>query len=137
MAFRVYDTNKKKWIKENVYLSPDDELFLLKKGLFGTIKVPLDNGQYVFHKDIFLYDKKNKLVFEGDYIKAVVGKVNENDEKSADKIEIGLVCYAPELSMYILICVDSDTFYSLGSNVSSNIEVIGNVFDGYKEEKKK
>lgn len=136
MAFRVYDIDKKKWLKENIYLSPNDELFLLKRGLFGTIKVPLDAERYVFHKDIYVYDKKNRLVYEGDYIKAIVGKVNENDENSEDIIEIGLICYAPKLSMYIMLCVNSDVWYSLGSNVSSVIEVIGNVFDGYKEEKK-
>lgn len=129
MAFRVYDTDKKKWIKENIYLSPNEELFLIKPGLFGTIKVPLalDTDRYVFHKDINLYDKKNRLVYEGDYIKATV---------DTDKEEIGLVTYAHELSAYIILCVSNDTFYSLGSNVSSEIEIIGNVFDGYKEEKK-
>lgn len=129
MAFRVYDIDEKKWLKENVYLSPNDELFLIKQGLFGTIKVPLalDANRYIFHKDINLYDKKNKLVYEGDYIRAHV------DE---DKDVVGLVAFAVEISMYIILCVDSDEFYSLGSNVSSNIEVIGNVFDGYKEEKK-
>ena len=127
MAFRVYDVDKKKWLKENIYLNPNDELFLIKRGLFGIIKVPLDANKYVFHKDINLYDKKNRLVYEGDYIKATV---------DADKDEIGLVTYAHELSAYIILCVSNDTFYTLGSNVSSEIEIIGNVFDGYKEEKK-
>ena len=127
MAFRVYNIEQKKWVKENIYLSPNDELFLLKKGLFGTIKVPLDNGQYVYHKGIFLYDKKNSLVYEGDYIKA---KVDENKEV------IGLVVYAHELSAYVILCVDSDEFFTLGSETTEFIEVIGNVFDGYKEEKK-
>lgn len=131
MAFRVYDIDKKKWIKDNVYLSPNDELFLIKKGLFGTTKISADN--YVFHKDIGLYDKKNKLVYEGDYIKAVVGKVNEKDENSEDKIEIGLVSYAPELSAYVILCVDSDIYYTLGSETTKFIEIIGNVFDGYKK----
>lgn len=136
MAFRVYDIEEKKWLKDDVYLSSNNELFLLKRGLFGTIKVPLDAERYVFHQDIYLYDKKNILVYEGDYIKAIVGKVDENDENSEDKIEIGLVAYAPELSAYIMLCVNSDVFYTLGSDVSSEIEIIGNVFDGYKEEKK-
>lgn len=129
MAYRVYDTDKKKWLKANIYLSPNDELFIIKQGLFGAVKVPLalDGNRYIFHKDINLYDKKNSLVYEGDYIKARV------DE---DKEEVGLVTYAHELSAYIILCVDSDTFYTLGSSVSSEIEVIGNVFDGYNKEKK-
>lgn len=129
MSYRVYDTAEKKWPKANIYLSPNDELFLIKQGLFGTIKVPLalDSNRYIFHKDINLYDKRNNLVYEGDFVKA---KVDE------DKEEIGLVTYAHELSAYIILCTNSDTFYTLGSNVSSEIEIIGNVFDGYKEEKK-
>ena len=129
MSYRVYDTNEKKWIKANIYLNPNDELFLIKRGLFGTIKVPLalDSDKYIFHQDVKLYDKRNKLVYEGDFIKAKIDK---------DKEEIGLVTYAHELSAYIILCVNSDTFYTLGNSVSSEIEVIGNVFDGYKEEKK-
>lgn len=134
MGFRVYDNEQKKWVKNNIYLSPDDELFLIKQSLFGMVKVPLalDSERYICHKDIGLLDRNNKEVFEGDYIKAVVGKVDENDENSEDKIEIGLVAYAAELSAYIILCVDSDTFYTLGSEVTEYIEVIGNVFDGYE-----
>lgn len=124
MAFRVYDMKEKKWLKENIYLNPNNKLFLIKKGLFGTTKVPLDAERYVFHQDIYLYDKKNILVYEGDYIKA---KVDENKEV------IGLVAYAHELSAYVILCVDSDEFFTLGSETTEYIEIIGNVFDGYKK----
>lgn len=136
--FRVYNTEKKEWVKDNIYLNQNDELFLIKQSLFGMIRVPLALSQdkYIYHKDIGLIDKAGYEVFEGDYIRAVVGKVDENDENSEDKIEIGLVTYAHELSAYIILCVDSDTFYTLGSEVTEYIEIIGNVFDGYKEEKK-
>lgn len=129
MAYRVFDNERKEWVKKNVYLTPNDELFLIKQSLFGMIKVPLalDANRYIYHKDINLYDKNGILVFEGDYIRARVAE---------DKEEIGLVSYAHELSAYVILCVDNDTFYTLGSNVSSEIEVIGNVFNGYKEEKK-
>lgn len=135
MGFRVYDNEQKKWVKDDVYLNPDGELFLIKRGLFGTVKVPLELSQdrYIYHRDIGLSDKNGTEVFEGDYIKAVVGKVDENNEDSEDKIEIGLVVYAAELSAYIILCVDSDTFYTLGSSTCEYIEVIGNVFDGYKK----
>lgn len=124
--FRVYDTEKKQWLKNNVYLSPDGELFLIKQSLFGMVKVPLilSPDRYICHKDIILYDKENVLVYEGDYIRARVAD---------DKTVIGIVAYAHELSAYVILCVDSDEFYTLGSDVSSEIEVIGNVFDGYKE----
>lgn len=133
--FRVFDTEKKVWLKDNIYLSSDGELFRIKKFLLGIIKTftVLSLDRYVCHQDIGLTDKTGRDVFEGDYIRAVVGKVDENGE---DKVEIGLVTYAHELSAYIILCVDSDTWYTLGNSVCEFIEVIGNVFDGYKEEKK-
>lgn len=123
--FRVYNTEKKQWVKDDIYLNPNGELFLIKQSLFGWIKVPMVlDDKYVYHRDIGLYDKNQNLVFEGDYIRARVAE---------DKEEIGLVSYAHELSAYVILCVDSDTFYTLGSETTEFIEVIGNVFDGYKE----
>lgn len=126
MVYRVYDNEKKKWIKSNIYLAPDGNLFLIKRFLFGIIKVlhRLDSDRYTYHKDIDLYDKNNVLVYEGDYIKA---HVDEN------KDVVGVVAYAHELSAYVILCVDSDEFYTLGSSVSEEIAVIGNVFDGYAQ----
>lgn len=124
MAYRVYDTESKKWIKDNIYLSPDGELFLVKQSVFGWCKVPLALSQdrYVYHIDAGLYDKNNELVYEGDYILA---NINEN------KNVVGLVTYAHEMSAYIILC-DDNMFYTLGSNVCDLIEIIGNVFDGYE-----
>lgn len=122
--FRVYNNERKEWVKDDVYLSPNGELFLIKKSLFGMTKILLDSDTYIFHRDIDLYDKNNMLVYEGDYIKAHV------DE---DKDVIGMVAYAFDLSAYVILCVDSDEFYTLGNQVSGLIEVIGNVFDGYEK----
>lgn len=129
MGYRVFDTEKQRWLKDNIYLNPNGELFLIKKSIFGMVKVPLALSQdrYVYHRDINLYDKNEVLVYEGDYIRASVAE---------DKEVIGLVCYAHELSAYIILCVHSDEFYTLGSETTEYIEVIGNVFDGYKEGKK-
>lgn len=122
--FRVYDNERKKWVKDNIYMNADENLFKIKQSLFGITKVPLDEDRYIYHKDIGLYDKNSRLVFEGDYIKAKVAD---------DKEVIGIVAYAYELSSYVILCVDSDEFYTLGSNVSSEIEVVGSVFDGYEK----
>ena len=124
MHYRVYDTEKKKWVKDNIFLSPDGELFLIKKSMFGMVKVPLALSQdrYIYHKAIDLWDKNKKQVYEGDYIKANVGE---------DRFMIGLVAFAHEFSSYVILCVDSDEFYTLGSQVCELIEVVGNTFDGY------
>lgn len=124
--FRVYNTEEKKWVKNNIYLSPDGELFLIKKSVFGTVKVPLalSADKYVYHRDINLYDKDGELVYEGDYIRASVAE---------DKEVIGVVAFAIELSAYVILCVDSDEFYTLGSETTEFIKIVGNVFDGYEK----
>lgn len=129
MAFRVRDTFKGCWIKDNVYLNSDGELFLIKQSLFGMVKCPLvlSPDRYIYHRDIGLVDRNQREIFEGDYIKA---QVDEN------KSVIGLVVFAVELSAWVILCVDSDEFFTLGSETCELVEVIGNVFDGYKEEKK-
>ena len=128
MGYRVYDNKHKKWVKEDICLKPDGELMLIKRSAFGSVKLTLlSSSRYIYHRDINLYDKEGVLVYEGDYIKA---HVDEN------KDVIGVVAYAHELSSYVILCVDSDEFYTLGSEVCEYIQVIGNVFDGYKEEKK-
>ena len=125
MEYRVYDNEKKCWIKDNIYLSPDGDLFLIKKSAFGWTKVPLalSEERYVYHRAIDLWDKDDEQVYEGDYIQAEV------DE---DKSVVGMVTFAHELSSYIILCVDSDVFYTLGSEVTNHIQVVGNVFDGYE-----
>ena len=125
MGYRVYDIERNQWIKDNVYLNPDGDLFLIKKSIFGRTKKPvlLDSDRYVWHQDIELYDKENNPIFVGDYIKA---------EVSEDRSVIGLVCFAQELSAYIILCDDTNEFFTLGSEVCQLITKIGNVFDGYE-----
>ena len=122
--FRVYDTHKKEWVKDKIYMSPDGDLYILKTSIFSGAKLELlpDDDRYICHKDIELYDKENVLVYEGDYLEAKV---------SEDKTVVGLVAYAHELSSYVILCVDSDEFYTLGSEVTEYIKKVGNVFDGY------
>jgi hypothetical protein len=124
MAYRVYDNERKKWLKDNIYMSPDECLFKIKQGLLGMTKIPLDAERYIYHKDIGLYDKNSKLVFEGDYILARVAE---------DKEVVGFVAYAYELSAWVILCDESNEFFTLGSSVSAEISIIGNVFDGYEK----
>lgn len=123
--FRVYDIERSQWIKDNVYLNPDGDLFLIKKSMFGRTKksILLESDRYIYHNDIELYDKNNNMVYIGDYIKA---QVEEN------RFVIGLVTYAQDMSAYIILCDETNEFFTLGSEVTELIEIIGNVFDGYE-----
>lgn len=125
--YRVYNVEKKCWLKDNVYLSLEGDLFLLRKSLFRKRLIELSNDEYVYHKDIGLYDKDNDLIFEGDYLKAKV---------SDDRTIIGLVAFAPELSAYVILCNETNEFFSLGTEICEYIEIIGNVFDDYDEDMK-
>ena len=122
--FRVYDAKEKRWVNDNVYMSQEGELFMIKQSVLGWVKFPLALSQdrYVYHKAIDLWDKYDEQVYEGDYIKAQVEE---------DRMVLGLVVFAEELSAYIILCEESDEFYTLGKDVCDLIEVVGNVFDGY------
>lgn len=124
MEYRVYDIEEKRWVGNKVYLTPNGELYTINQSIFGRTRLSeLDKERYVYHKAIDLWDKNQKQVFEGDYIQA---QVDEN------RSVVGLVAFATELSAYVIFCVGSDEFYTLGSEVAEFIQVVGNVFDGYE-----
>lgn len=128
MEFRVYDKKKKRWITDKVYLTPEGELFKLGKSMLGWSKPTyISENRYVYHNAIDLEDKNGCPIYMGDYLEAEV------DES---KVLRGLVTFAKELSAYIILCFDTDEYYTLGSDVSDRIRVIGNVFDEFFEDKK-
>lgn len=121
--YRVYDKKRNRWIKDDVYLSPDGELFKSNQSIFGTCKLTfLHEDRYVYQKWIELGDKNNVPIYIGDYLKAQVAD---------DKIVTGLVTYAHELSAYIILCFDTEEYYTLGTEICEYIEVVGNVFDEF------
>lgn len=127
MAFRVYDKKKKKFVTDNVYLSPDGELVESKKSLFGNKMTFVDQNRFVYQKYIELNDKDNVPIYIGDILEA---QVSENRAVN------GMVTFAPELSAYIILCFDSEEYFTLGESVCDLITVVGNVFDDDKKGKK-
>lgn len=127
MSFRVYDKKKKKFVTDNIYLTPDGELVESKKSLWGNKMTFVDGNRFVYQKYIELDDKNNVSIFMGDYVKAQVAE---------DREITGLVTFAPELSSYVILCFDSDEYFTLGTEVCQLIEVVGNVFDDLKKGKK-
>lgn len=120
--YRVRDTKNNCWVADNVFLSPlpEDILYIVKKSIFGSVKLEVAPDTYVYQRYIEMTDKNLTPVFEGDILKAQV------DE---DKFVTGIVVYAEEFSGYIILCDEISQFFSLGTEVNEHIEVIGNVFD--------
>lgn len=116
--YRVYDNEKKKWVTEGIYLSPNDELSTSKKALFGAEKLSLvSEERYTYHRDIGLEDGNGNLIFEGDICKATSHNI------------MGVVAYVPEHASYYLLDDVNLKYYPLGEDYCKNIEIIGNVFD--------
>lgn len=129
MSFRVYDKKKKKFVTDNIFLTPDGELVESKKSMFGSKMTFVDGNRFVFQKYIELNDKNDTPIYIGDMLEAQVAE---------DRTVQGMVSFAPELSSYIILCFDSEEYFTLGESVKDLIQVVGNVFDekkGNKDEK--
>lgn len=124
MEYRVYDTEQKKWIDNKMYLTSDGQLYIMNQSVLGWTKLSeLPQERYVYHRAIDLWDKENIQVYEGDYIQAQV-----DDDRSV----VGLVAFAQDLSAYVILVESTQEFFTLGSEVTKFIQVVGNVFDGYE-----
>ncbi len=144
MNYRVYDKKEKKWIREDVYISPNGDLYISKKSLFGTEKLSLGSDtRYTYHRWIELYDKNRKRIFEGDICTI------EIESEYGIVVNIGVITYIPEHASYYLLDHKNLKYYPLVEfNSEKHIEVVGNCFDneglisyeeeveydGYKEE---
>ncbi|MBO5828792.1 MAG: hypothetical protein J6R59_10145 [Paludibacteraceae bacterium] len=121
--YRVFDKKRKQWV-DNIVKDAQDDLYKVKKSIFGDKLTYLDQDEYVCHNAFDLYDKNNIQVFEGDYLRAEVDK---------DKVVIGLVAFVNDLSAYVILVESTQEFFTLGSETTEYIEVVGNVFDGYEK----
>lgn len=126
MSYRVYDKKKRRFVHNNIYLTPDGELVESKKSLFGGKLTFVDQDRFVYQKYIELNDKNNTPIYIGDILEA---KVAENRTVN------GMVTFAQELSAYIILCFDDNEYFTLGESVCDLILVIGNVFDDDKKKK--
>lgn len=124
--FRVYDKKRKKFITEDVLMNQNGELYLVGQKLLGKKMTLLHQDRYVFQQDINLSDKNDTPIYIGDYLEAIVAE---------DRVVEGMVTFAPELSAYIILCFESEEYFTLGSEVVQFIRVIGNVFDDKKDKK--
>lgn len=126
MSFRVYDKKKKRFVNDNIFLTPDGELVESKKSLFGNKMTFVDGNRFVFQKYIELSDRNDTPIYMGDYVEATVAE---------DKTITGLVTFSTELSSYVILCFDTGEYFTLGDSVREFIRVVGNVFDDDKKKK--
>lgn len=126
MAYRVYDKKKKKFVTDNIFLTPDGELVESKKSMFGNKMTFVDGNRFVFQKYIELDDVNDVPIYMGDYVEANVAE---------DRVIIGLVTFSTEISSYVILCFESEEYFTLGESVKDLIRVIGNVFDEKKGKK--
>lgn len=126
MAYRVYDKKKRRFVTDNVYLTPDGELVESKKSLFGNKMTFIDQNRFVYQRYIGLSDLDNNPIYIGDILEARVAD---------DEIVTGIVSFAEELSSYVIFCDCNEKWYTLGTEICDRIRVIGNVFDNDKKGK--
>lgn len=116
--YRIFDNKEKVWVREGIYLSPNNDLSTSKRALFGTEKLSLVSEQrYILHRDIGLRDKNNIAIFEGDICK--VESINVT----------GVVVYAYDHASYYLLDYANSKYYTLGIEQCKMVEVIGNIIE--------
>lgn len=118
--YRVFDNVEHGWVQDCIYLSPNDDLSMVKtkKSLFGNTKLNLvSDKRYICQRDIGLLDKKKNLIFEGD-----ICSTKSNDI-------MGVIAYVPEHASYYLLDDRTMKYYPLSEVRCKQLEVIGNVFE--------
>lgn len=126
MSYRVFDKKKRKFITDNIFLTPDGELVESKKSLFGNKMTFIDQNRFVYQRYIGLSDLDNNPIYIGDILEARVAD---------DEIVTGIVSFAEELSSYVIFCDCNEKWYTLGTEICDRIRVVGNVFDNDKKGK--
>ena len=125
VSYRVYDKKRKRFVQDNIYLTPDGELVESKKSLFGNKMTFMDGNRFVYQRYIGLLDRDNNPIYIGDYLEARVAE---------DEIVIGIVSFAEELSSYVIFCDSNEKWYTLGTEICDRIRIVGNVFDEGKKD---
>lgn len=120
--FRVYDTKKKCWVKDNIYMAKDKTLYKAHKDIFGrlTLNNVSNNDRYSWQLCTDIEDKNGKMIYESDYV----------DLEIEDGLIVrGRVGYAREIGSYVAFCDDREEYFPIGTNCSNYIRLVGNMFE--------
>lgn len=116
--YRVFDTKEKIWVREGIYLSPNNDLNQEKKAVFSKKLSLIPDCRYVVTRDIGLIDKSESPIYEGDILRS-----EQNDIT-------GVVAYVPDIAAFVLLDYRTSKYYSLGVNVcKERLTIIGNTFE--------
>lgn len=114
--YRVYDNKEKVWLRDGFFISPNGDMYISEKNLFSNKLVLASEQRYVVQHEVNLYDKKGRLIFEGDICKI------------AERNVIGVIAYIPEHASYYLLDNKNMKYYPLyEKSVGEYAEIIGNV----------
>ena len=118
--FRIFDKIENEWMdNEDVALTPDGDIVLIRTGFFGkiTLEYSQEDSRYIVHKDVELFDKEDELIYEGDFCESDDGRV-------------GLIYYSTERAAYVFLDVVNQEYLELSDAICSHwLTVVGNVFD--------
>lgn len=115
--YRVWDNKEKVWVRD-IFLSPNNDLWIKKRTQFGNKKLSLvPDGRYKYQLAICETDINGIAIYEGDICKTKDGKV-------------GLIAYAPEKVAYLFFDYNNYKYYQLDKNIcNTHLEIIGNIFE--------
>lgn len=115
--YRVYDNQTKSLVKDKIYISPNGDLYIAKKTLFGEKLELVSDRKYTKHRSIGLRDGNNVEIYEGD-----VCRIESLDVT-------GVITYIPEHASYYLLDNQKYKYYPLHEARCRQLKVVGNVFD--------
>lgn len=117
--YKVYDCKSKQWIN-NTMLSGNDDLYEIRKSIFGLYKYKLlPNSKYKLFRCTEIFDKKGKAIYEGDILKL-----------HADKGEvICVVSYSPETAAYVALDMSNKRYHYLSEERCRSAEILGNMLE--------
>ena len=115
--YRVYDIQKREWVRNNIYISPNGDLYIEKNTLFGKRLKLASQGRYVVHRSTETIDIHNVEIYEGDI--CISESLNI----------VGVVVYSMYDTTYYLYNDIRNEYYSLATEDAKDIKVIGNVFN--------
>lgn len=115
--YRMWDHEKERWVKD-FYIIPSGEAFVLKKKLFGSKLVPMTEDKYTLHKNIEVFDRNGKSIYEGD----IVVNTDDCDIK-------GVVAYSSNHAAYYIFDEKRGLYYGITDAVRDKMEIVGNCFE--------